>query len=124
MEEAKSRGILRTMKAFKISIRYLGCQTFVTGNRLLHFSCARSDGAIQEISITVLSELFSGPDAMAIQECPAICYETLKEYALEIAETLPSSITLTSADIDQHRKPERGSRLKPKHGARPAGAIR
>ena len=92
------------MKDPRISVRYLGFKALGNGGRQLDFSFARSDGSIEQISVTAVSALFGGPDGITIQECPAICYETLKCYAQEAEDTLPESITLTPADIAQHRK--------------------
>ena len=97
------------MKDPKICVRYIGCKAFINGNRLLDFSFSRSDGSFQRISMRAVSALFSGPNGMTIQECPGICYETLKGYAIGSPETLPRSIKLTPADVAQHRRHGRGS---------------
>ena len=97
------------MRDPKVYIRYIGCKAYINGNRLLDFSFARSDGSFQRISMKAVSELFNGPNGMTIQECPGVCYETLKEYAIGSPEALPRSIKLTSDDVAQHRRYGRGS---------------
>src|SRR5262245_1707139 len=92
------------MRDPKSTVRYLGFQAFLDGSRRFDFSFSGSDLSQQLISVEAPSEMFSGPDHIALQECASICYETLK-CVVEGRETFPASIKLTSADIAQHRKP-------------------
>jgi hypothetical protein len=95
------------MKDPKVSVRYLGFQTMPDGGRLFNFSFSAPDASEHMISVKAPNDLFAGPDHMSIQECPGICYETLKCHVVGCLATVPASISLTSADIAQHRKPGR-----------------
>jgi hypothetical protein len=86
-------------------IRYLGYHALSNGGRRLDFSFAKPDKSLQMVSVEASHDLFSGPDHMAIQECAAICYETLKCRVADDPDSLPASISLTTADVAQHRKP-------------------
>jgi hypothetical protein len=85
-------------------LRYLGFQVLSDGTRLLEFSFENADTSVQLISVQASYVLFSGPDHIAIQECPGICYETLKCRVDSCSELVPASIELTAADVAQHRK--------------------
>jgi hypothetical protein len=95
------------LKEPKVTVRYLGFQALSDGSRRFDFSFSGTDGSLQIINVEAPYILFSGPDRMAIQECAGICYETLKCRVVGCSETVPASISLTSADITQHRKPAR-----------------
>lgn len=97
------------MKDPKSTIRYLGFQALSDGGRRFDFSFTRPDASLQSISVKAASELFFGPNHMAIQECAAICLATLKTRVLGTAVTVPASIKLTSEDVAQHRKPGKTS---------------
>jgi hypothetical protein len=93
------------MKDPKSTVRYLGFQAFPDGSRQFDFSFSRPDASLQMICVKAPFDLFSGPGHMAIQECAGICYETLKCRIVGCLGTVPPSISLTSADVAQHRKP-------------------
>ena len=91
------------MKEPKVNVRYLGFQALSDGSRRFDFSFSGSDADQHVISVDAAPDLFTGPDHMSIQECPGICYETLKCHVAECL-TVPVSISLTPADVAQHRK--------------------
>jgi hypothetical protein len=93
------------MKEPKVVVRYLGFRAMSDGSRRFDFSFSAPDASQQVISVDAPHDLFAGPDHMSIQECPGICYETLKCQVAGCSATVPSSIRLTSADVAQHRKP-------------------
>jgi hypothetical protein len=92
------------MKDPKSTVRYLGFQAFQDGSRRFDFSFSRPDASLQVICVKPF-DLFSGPGHMALQECAGICYETLKCRIVGCLGTVPPSISLTPADVAQHRKP-------------------
>jgi len=92
------------MKDPKVTVRYLGFHAFSDGSRRFDFSFSRPDASLQVISVQAPYVLFSGPDHMAIQESAGICYETLKCRVVGCSGIVPVSISLTSADIAQHRR--------------------
>jgi len=92
------------MKEPKVSVRYLGFQSMSDGSRRLDFSFSGPDASQYVISVDASHDLFAGPGHMSIQECPGICYETLKCHVAGYSATVPVSISLTSADVAQHRK--------------------
>ena len=94
------------MKDPKSAVRYLGFQALLDGSRRFDFSFSRPDASLQLISVEASYDLFAGPDHMAIQECAGICYETLKGI-VGCSAAVPVSIKLTSADVAQHRRPEK-----------------
>ena len=93
------------MKDPKSTVRYLGFQALKDGSRRFDFSFSGADASLKLISVEAPNDLFSGPNHIAIQECAAICYETLKCRVVGCSETVPASISLTSADVAQHRRP-------------------
>ena len=93
------------MRDPKSTVRYLGFHAFPDGSRQFDFSFSGPDASLQMISVNAPFDLFFGPDHMAIQECAGICYETLKCLIVGCLGTVPPSISLTSADVAQHRKP-------------------
>jgi len=93
------------MKDPKVIVRYLGFQAMSGGGRRFDFSFSGPDACQHVISVEAPHDLFAGPDHMSIQECPGICYETLKCHMAECSATVPVSISLTSADVAQHRRP-------------------
>ena len=101
------------MKDPKITVRYLGFHALSDGGRRFDFSLCRANASLQLVSIEAPYVLFSGPDHMAMQECAAICYETLKSRVVECSGTLPDSISLTPADVSQHRKPAKVAGRRP-----------
>ena len=92
------------MKDPKVTVRYLGFHAFSDGSRRFDFSFSRPDASLQVISVQAPYVLFSGPDHMAIQESAGICYETLKCRVVGCSGIVPVSISLTSADVVQHRR--------------------
>jgi hypothetical protein len=109
------------MKDPKTTLRYMGFRTLPSGARCLDFSFAVSQTDRQQITVEATEDLFSGPERMALQECAGICYETLKYRVIGCFVTVPSTISLTSADVSQHRKHEkaagRTARPKPEENA-------
>jgi hypothetical protein len=93
------------MKDPKSTVRYLGFQALKDGSRRFDFSFSSPDASLKLISVVAPHDLFSGPNHIAIQECAGICYETLKCSVIGCSGTVPVSISLTSADVAQHRKP-------------------
>ena len=93
------------MKDPKVTVRYLGFQAMSDGGRRFDFSFSAPDASQHVISVDAPHDLFAGPDHMSIQECPGICYETLKCYIDGCSAAVPVSISLTSADVAQHRRP-------------------
>lgn len=93
------------MKDPKSTVRYLGFQALKDGGRRFDFSFSAPDGSLNLISVEASFDLFSGPNHIAIQDCAAICYKTLKGRVAGYSGTVPSSIRLTSADVAQHRIP-------------------
>jgi hypothetical protein len=103
----------KCLKDPKSTVRYLRFQALSDGSRRFDFSFSGPDGSLQLISVEAGYDLFSGPDHMAIQECAGICYETLKCLVVGCSGTFPASITLTSADVAQHRKPAKAAGRRP-----------
>lgn len=101
------------MREAKVIVRYLGFQSMSDGSRRFDFSFSGPDASLHVISVEAPHGLFAGPDHMSIQECPGICYETLKCHVAGCSATVPVSISLTSADIAQHRKPEKTAGRRP-----------
>src|SRR5215467_1144155 len=66
------------MKDSKTTVRYLGFKVLFDGSRRFDFSFESADASLHLISVQASHVLFSGPGYMSIQECPGICYETLK----------------------------------------------
>ena len=92
------------MKDSKVTVRYLGFQALSDGSRRFDFSFSGPDASQHMISVEAPHDLFAGPGHMSIQECPGICYETLKCHIAGCSATVPVSINLTSADVAQHRR--------------------
>jgi hypothetical protein len=94
------------MKDPKSTVRYLGFHALKDGGRRLDFSFSGPDASLKLISVEAPHDLFSGPNQIAIQECPGICYETLKCRVIDCCSgDVPAAISLTAADVAQHRKP-------------------
>lgn len=93
------------MKDPKSSVRYLGFHALKDGSRLFDFSFSGPDASKTLISVEASNDLFSGPNHIAIQECAGICYETVKCRVIGCSGTVPAAISLTSADVAQHRRP-------------------
>src|SRR5215471_15095301 len=87
----------------KVTVRYLGFKAMSDGSRRFDFSFSGPDASEHLISVEAAHDLFAGPDHMSIQECPGICYETLKCHIAGCSATVPVSISLTSAEVAQHR---------------------
>jgi hypothetical protein len=87
------------------TIRYLGFQALKDGSRRFDFSFSGPDASLKLISVEASYDLFSGPNQIAIQEGAGICYETLKCRVVDCSGIVPASISLTSADVAQHRRP-------------------
>ncbi|HLH29870.1 MAG TPA: hypothetical protein VKY31_01620 [Terriglobia bacterium] len=92
------------MKDPKVSVRYLGFHAMSDGGRRFDFSFSSPDASEHLISVQAPHDLFVGPEHMNIQECPGICYETLKCHLVGTSEAVPVSICLTSADVAEHRR--------------------
>ena len=103
----------KRMKDPKVTVRYIGFRAFSDGTRRFDFSFCRPDASLQLISVEAPYVLFSGPDHVTIQECAGICYETLKCRVVGCSGIVPVSISLTSADIAQHRKLPKTARRRP-----------
>ena len=101
------------MKDPKSTVRYLGFQALKDGSRRFDFSFSAPDASLQLISVEARYDLFSGPNQIAIQECAGICYETLKCRVIGCSEIVPASISLTSADVAQHRRPGKVAGRRP-----------
>jgi hypothetical protein len=91
----------------KATIRYLGYRTLADGGRGFDFSFAPIGGETTLITIEASVDLFTGPYRIAIQEGAGICYETLKSRCEMDSEIPPTRFELRSADIAQHRKPQK-----------------
>ena len=102
-----------TMKDPKSTVRYLGFQALKDGSRRFDFSFSGPDASLKLISVEARYDLFSGPNQIAIQECAGICYETLKCRVIGCSGNVPAAISLTSADIAQHRKPAKIAGRRP-----------
>jgi len=100
------------MKDPKSTVRYLGFQALKDGSRRFDFSFSGADASLKLISVEAPNDLFSGPGHIAIQECAGICYETLK-CLVDCSGTVPASISLTSADVAQHRRPAKTAGRQP-----------
>ena len=92
------------MRDPKSNIRYVGFQALSNGSRRFDFSFTQADGSLHMISVEAGRTFFSGPDQVALQECAGICYETLKCQVAGHSDRLPRSVSLTAADVAQHRK--------------------
>ena len=101
------------MKDPKSTIRYLGFQPLKGGSRRFDFSFSGPDASLKLISVEAPYGLFSGPNQIAIQECAGICYETLKCRVIGCSGNVPAAISLTSADVAQHRKPAKIAGRRP-----------
>jgi len=101
------------MKAPKFTVRYLGFQSLKDGSRRFDFSFSGPDASLKRISVDVRYDIFSGPNQIAIQECAGICYETVKCRVIGCSGTVPESISLTSADVAQHRRPAKIAGRRP-----------
>jgi hypothetical protein len=89
----------------KSSVRYLGFQALKDGSRRLDFSFSGPDASLKLISVEASCVLFSGPSRISIQECAGICYEMVKSRVIDCSGIVPDAISLTSADVAQHRRP-------------------
>ena len=92
------------MNDHKVTVGYLGFQALSDGSRRLDFSFYSADTSLRFISVEASRDLFSGPDHMGIQECASICYEILKCRVTGYSGTVPGSISLTTADVAEHKK--------------------
>jgi len=92
------------MKDPKSTVRYLGFHALQDGSRRFDFSFSGPDASLKLISVEAGYDLFSGPNHIAIQECAGICYETVKCRVIGCSGTVPAAISLTSADVAQHRR--------------------
>jgi hypothetical protein len=97
-------GLEKCVRDSKIIVRYLGFQAMSDGSRCFDFSFSGPDASQHLISVQAPHDLFVGPEHISVQECPGICYETLKCYVVECSEVVPVSICLTSADVAEHRR--------------------
>src|SRR5262245_34544762 len=101
------------MKDPQSIVRYLGFQALKGGSRRFDFSVSGPDASLKLISVEAPCDLFSGPNQIAIQECAGICYETLKCRVVGFSGMVPASISLTSADVAQHRRPAKIAGRRP-----------
>jgi len=101
------------MKDPKSTIRYLRFQALKGGSRRFDFSFSGPDASLKLISVEAPYELFSGPNQIALQECAGICYETVKCRVIGCSGTVPDSISLTCADVAQHRRPAKIAGRRP-----------
>ena len=92
------------MKDPKSTVRYLGFHALKDGSRRFDFSFSGPDASLKLISVEAPYDLFFGPNRIAIQECAGICYETVKCRVIGCPGTVPAAISLTSADVAQHRR--------------------
>jgi hypothetical protein len=81
------------------------------GGRGFDFSLASTGLETLTITVDAPRNLFTGNEAIAIQEGAGICYETLKCRIDQDAGIPPRRFTLTSADVAQHRKITKINRL-------------
>ena len=93
------------MKDPKSTVRYLGFKALKDGSRRFDFSFSGPDASLKLISVDVPYDIFCGPNHIAIQECAGICYETVRCRVIGCSGTVPNAISLTSADVVQHRRP-------------------
>src|SRR5262245_25915894 len=103
------------MKDPKSTVRYLGFQALKDGSRRFDFSFSSPDASLKLISVEAPLDLFSGPNQSRIKECAGVCYETLKSRIIGCSENVPAAISLTSADVAQHRKPAKIAGRRPNH---------
>jgi hypothetical protein len=92
------------MKDPKSTLRYLGFQALKDGSRRFDFFFSGPDASLQRVFVEARYDLSSGPNQIAIQECAGICCETLKCRVIDCSGIIPASISLTSADVAQHRR--------------------
>lgn len=85
-------------------MRYVGYGVLPDGGRGFNFSFEETGTSATFITVEAPMSLFTGTDRLAIQEGAPICYETLKWRVENDSGRLPSRLTLTSADVAQHRK--------------------
>ena len=97
----------------KVTVRYLGFKAMSDGSRRFDFSFSGPDASEHMISVEAPHDLFAGPDHMSIQECPGICYETLKCHIARCSVPVSGSFSLTSADVAQHRRSAKTARRRP-----------
>jgi hypothetical protein len=95
---------MKDSKSTARHLRYLGFHVLSDGSRRLEFSFENADAAVHLISVQASYVLFSAPDHITIQECPHICYETLRCRIAGGSEVIPTCIDLTPADVARHRK--------------------
>jgi hypothetical protein len=87
----------------KATVRYIGYRTLADGGRGFEFSIA-AIGETKWITVEAPGGLFRGPERIAVQEGPAICYETLTS-RIESDTAIPNdAFSLSAADVAQHRR--------------------
>jgi hypothetical protein len=101
------------MKDPKSTVRYLGFHALKDGSRRFDFSFSGPDASLKLVSAETPYDLFSAPNHIAIQECAGICYETVKCRVIGCSGTVPAAISLTSADVAQHRRPAKIAGRRP-----------
>ena len=92
------------MQNNKGTVRYVGYRVLPDGGRGFDFSFEAAGADVKSITIEAPMSLFIGTDRLPIQEGAGVCYETLRWRVENDAGSLPSRLTLTSADVVQHRK--------------------
>jgi len=85
----------------KTSIRYIGFRT-IDGNRFFDFAVNGLDVADPLMSLEIPAHFFSGDGRIKLQEGVGICYAKLK-HLVEAGSDIPSSLCLTTVDMDQYR---------------------
>jgi len=86
----------------KTSVRYLGFRT-IDGNRFFDFAVSGLDVAEPVMSLEIPAHFFTGEDHVKLQEGVGICYAKLKHLVEEGLPDLPSSLCLTTLDMEQYR---------------------
>jgi len=101
---------VKSVKADKLTIRYLGFELLAGGGRKLNFSIAQGTEDLQTVCVEAHRDLFSGPVHMAIQECAGICCETIRR-CIGSEDRLPTRLQLTAADVSEFRDSHKNLRI-------------
>ena len=92
------------MKDSKAMLRYLGYRMLADGGRGFDFSIQPVDAAVTLTTVEMPIPLFTEIDRLTIQEGPGICYETLLCRIENDSSKVPPCLTLTPAEVVQHRR--------------------
>lgn len=87
----------------KISIRYLGFRT-IDGNRFFDFTVSGLGVPDPVMSLEIPAHFFTGENHVKLQEGVGICYSKLKQLVEAGLPELPTSLCLTTLDMEQHRE--------------------